>query len=319
MYIVSVLGLFLLFVQGSDTGILMCVMCLGVCLAWGMKNGDVFGRTLLLAAGFCYLIPGYGILGKLAGEKVMAAFPADSIGWDVINLKVWWLVGALCVLTRYILYRFSKEGREMIQSHVRRGILLGFLLAVAMGAVIYLVRQPMDEVWGSGRGTLWRVAWQGFLQNGWLQKLIGVGPDCFAEYIYSVFSGDELLILEGRWSNAVYANAHNEWLNHLVNLGIMGTGCYLGIFASGVWRYRRCKAGILALCMYGTASLTCFQQCMSTPLLFMVLGICEASLGMQEQNLLRHGAAEQSEECEFVSAQGDTAPENLQTSERQGY
>ena len=117
----------------------------------------------------------------------------------------------------------------------------------------------------------------------------------------------------------MYANAHNEWLNHLVNLGIMGTGCYLGIFASGVWRYRRCKAGILALCMYGTASLTCFQQCMSTPLLFMVLGICEASLGMQEQNLLRHGAAEQSEECEFVSAQGDTAPENLQTSERQGY
>lgn len=319
LYIVSVLGLFLLFVQGSDTGILMCVICLGVCLAWGMKNGDVFGRTLLLAAGFCYLIPGYGILGKLAGEKVMAAFPADSIGWDVINLKVWWLAGALCVLTRYILYRFSKEGRETIQSHVRRGILLGFLLAVAMGAVIYLERQPMDEVWGSGRGTLWRVAWQGFLQNGWLQKLIGVGPDCFAEYIYSVFSGDELLILEGRWSNAVYANAHNEWLNHLVNLGIMGTGCYLGIFASGVWRYRRCKAGILALCMYGTASLTCFQQCMSTPLLFMVLGICEASLGMQEQNLLRHGAAEQSEECEFVSAQGDTAPENLQTSERQGY
>lgn len=318
LYIVSVLGLFLLFVQGSDIGVLMTVVCLGVCLLWGIKNGDVFDRTLLLAAGLCVLIPAYGFFGKLRGEKVLAALPADSIGWNVINLKVWWFAGILCVIARCILYRLSKKDRETLQRNVRRGILLGFFSALVAGAGIHLGKQPVDEAWGSGRGTLWRVAWHGFLQNGWLQKLIGVGPDCFAEYIYSAFTGDELLILEGRWSNAIYANAHNEWLNHLINLGIMGTGCYLGIFTSGAWRYRRCKAGILALCMYGTASLTCFQQCMSTPLLFMVLGICEASLSLQEQNSLQHGTAG-SEECEIVSVQDDIAAENLQTTERQGY
>ena len=196
------------------------------------------------------------------------------------------------------------------------GILMSILFALILLVAFYLKRQPLSEAWGSGRGTLWKVAWQGFLRNGWLQKLVGVGPDCFAEYIYSTFTGDELLILEGRWSNALYANAHNEWLNHLINLGIMGTGCYLGIFMTCAWRYRKNLLGILVIFMYGAISLTCFQQCMSTPLFFMMLGICEASLRAQGQYSLQRNMVKQPEECEFVSAKGDTASENLQTSER---
>lgn len=312
MYVVSEAGLFLLFVQGSDTGVAMTAICLAAGLFWGIWDGAVFRRTFALAAGVCFLIPGYGLLASRLGEKVIAALPPDSIGWNVINLPVWWLMGVLCLAVWGLLYGFSRRGHDAVQKRVRACAVGVFGLILAAGIVIFLVRRPGDEMWGSGRGVLWRTALQGFSRNGWLQKLIGVGPDCFAEYIYSTFSGQDILSAEGRWAGAVYANAHNEWLNHLVNLGIMGTGCYLGIFVSGIIRYRRYLPGVLALTLYGAASLTCFQQCMSTPFLFLMLGLCEASRRAGEQSFLWRRAAVRQEECEFVSAS-----QSLQASERQ--
>lgn len=278
LYFVSVSGMFLLFIQGSDMGVVIMAAGLFVCLLWGIKDGTVFRRTFALIAAVCFLIPGYGALASVLGQEVIKALPPDSIGWNVINLTAWWPMGALCLILWIVLCRLSGREDEKVHRYVRITIVGAFVLAAAAGGLILLAGQPIDEMWGSGRGTIWNLAFQGFLKNGWTRKLIGVGPDCFAEYIYSVFSGEELSFMTGRWAGAVFANAHNEWLNHLVNLGIMGTGCYLGIFVSGARRYRKCLPGILALAMYGAASMAGFQQCLSTPLLFLVMGLCERNL-----------------------------------------
>ena len=289
LYGVSAFGLLLLFIQGSDIGVVISALCLLICMVYGIRDEAMFERSFLLAGGFCFLVPVYGLIASCIGENALAALPEDSIGWGVICSPGWWAVGVVCVILCFLHRYLIKTGKMFSLLHLRRSITGGFLLLFLIGAVTYLLKHPFGSVWGSGRGTLWSVAWKGFLQNGWLQKLVGVGPDCFAEYIYSAFSGDNLLILEGRWSNALYANAHNEWLNHLVNLGIMGTGCYLGIFMTCAWRYRKNLLGILVIFLYGVTSLTCFQQCMSTPLLFMMLGICEAGLRAQEQKLIQKG------------------------------
>ncbi|MCM1025797.1 MAG: O-antigen ligase family protein [Roseburia sp.] len=337
LYLVSVAGLFLLFIQGSDIGVILTAVCLLVCLVWGLGDGTVFRRTFLLLAGMAFLLPCYSRLAALLGESALMALPEDSIGWRVIGSNLWWIVGAGALGLWALLWRSdagargawnlrrpdagmrgawnprrpdagaqrtwspwrsdagtrenweccvrsseNREGGGRLNVRVTRlqvaGVVL-LLLALAGGAAFFLAGQPTGEMWGNGRGALWRTALQGFRRNGPLQKLIGVGPDCFAEYTYSVFSRDAFPELEGRWAGTVYANAHNEWLNHLINLGIIGTGCYLGIFLSGAVRYRRRLPGILALAMYGTASLTGFQQCMSTPLLFLMLGLCESAEG----------------------------------------
>ncbi len=277
LYVVSVAGLFLLFVQGSDIGVLLTMAGLFICLLWGIKNPQIFRRTFLLMAGLCLAIPSYGRLAARMGEEALAAFPADSMGWNALKHPAWWLAGVGCAGIWCLLYWLGNRKWEAIRKYILWGILC-ILLFVVVGAAFIFGGQPLDDMWGSGRGSLWKVTWQGFLQNDWLHRLVGVGPDCFAEYIYSEFTGKDLLNLDGRWNNAVYANAHNEWLNHLLNLGIMGAGCYLGIFVSGVWRYRRNLMGILVLGLYGLTSLTCFQQCLSTPLLFLVLGLCENSV-----------------------------------------
>lgn len=275
LYPVAVCGLFLLFIQGSDIGVILTAMCLLVCLLWGIRDGAVFERTLLLAAGLFFMIPAYGMLASFLGEGAVAALPADSIGWGVIRAKLWWAAGAAALCLWLLLRSLARRSHASAQKTVRCVSAGAPLLALLLGVAFFLARQPSGEMWGSGRGALWRIALQGFERNGWLRRLVGVGPDCFAEYIYSVFSGDALSFQEGRWAGSIYANAHNEWLNHLVNLGIMGTGCYIGIFVTGAIRYRKYLSGVLALTLYGVASLTGFQQCLSTPLLFLALGMCE--------------------------------------------
>lgn len=296
LYAAGVAGLFLLFIQGSDIGVVMTAVCLLVCLVWGLGERRVFRGTLLLLAGMSFLLPCYGRLAAFLGEDALMALPEDSIGWRVIGSSVWWAVGGGALGLWFLLWKADgrapecgeteakassqdDRGREKSSRRGRglRGAAVALLfLALAGVAAFFLYRQPSGEMWGSGRGALWRVSLEGFRQNGPLQKLVGVGPDCFAEYIYSSFTGDELSIQEGRWAGSVYANAHNEWLNHLVNLGIIGTGFYLGIFVSAAVRYRRYLPAILAIAMYGTVSLTGFQQCMSTPLLFLLMGMCES-------------------------------------------
>ncbi len=294
LYPVSAAGLTLLVIQGCDTGIVVTAVCFGICVLLGVRNRSVMRRTLFLAAGVSVLLPGYGRIVTLMGTEALKALPADGIGIDRLLWNGWWLVGAVCLLLGIFTERAAHFlcADEKRRHHIRIGmaVLAGILILSALAAgVLFFVHRSREGVWGSGRGVLWRLAVEGFLQNDFLGKLFGVGPDCFAEYIYSTFPPEELLTLSGRWAGAVYANAHNEWLNHLVNLGIMGTGCYLAVFAAGIVRCRKAAlrqgggkriaaAGMLAVLLYGVVSCTCFQQCLSTPLFFAVLGLCESSL-----------------------------------------
>ena len=295
LYPVSAAGLTLLVIQGCDTGIVVAAVCFGICVLLGISNRSVMRRTLFLAAGVSMLLPIYGRIVTLMGTEALKALPADGIGIDRLLWNGWWMIGAVCLLLGIFTEKAARalcaeEGRRhriRIGIAVFTGVLV--LAALAVGVLFFVRRSRGGEPWGSGRGVLWKLAIKGFLQNDFVGKLFGVGPDCFAEYVYSTFPPEELLTLGGRWAGAVYANAHNEWLNHLVNLGIMGTGCYLAVFAAGIVRCRKAAlrqggekriavAGILAILLYGVVSCTCFQQCLSTPLLFAVLGLCESSL-----------------------------------------
>lgn len=323
LYLVSMLGILILCIQGSDVGPVLAIVCLGVCLLWSRQNMDYLRRTLLLTAGVALELPCYGNLVKLLGEPAMKALPADGLDLNVFGWGGWWLVGFACVGVAMLLGRISKarlmertDGENVdedldvnrgtdVSSNLRRsvgtmrwGIVADRLwlamvilsaIAVLTGGVWYLVRLSGSQDWSSGRGVLWRLSWQGFLQGNWKLKLLGAGPDCFAEYIYSVFPPSELPVVKGYWAEAVFANAHNQWLNHLINTGLIGLFSAVGVFGAALKRYRVYLPGMLALAMYGVNSLVSFQQVMSTPLFFLMLGICECSVRRENKENLSGG------------------------------
>ncbi len=165
---------------------------------------------------------------------------------------------------------------------------------MALGAAVFgvlfavLVLGGVDDSFGSGRGLLWRIAWESFMEAGWKEKLLGVGPDCYGPAVFQRLAAGTDVWKGEHWDGALFTNAHCELLTQLCNVGILGTVCYVWVFLAGIWSFRKEARqapgwrsvhgewlGLAALAMYGAHSFVSFQQVLATPYLFLVLGLCE--------------------------------------------
>ena len=195
---------------------------------------------------------------------------------------------------------FPKIADNMERNRRFRGIVTAAVVAAACVAALILliksgalynrevsdvtndtgVRIVFDENWGNGRGASWNCGINAYRSMDLLHKIVGVGPDCFADYVYSVPTLAGRLV--DRFGNQRLTNAHNEQLTLLVNVGALGWLCYAGVFLTAFVRYVKdagrqpmlylCAVSILA---YTAHNLVSFQQVLNTPYIFIVLGIGE--------------------------------------------
>ena len=140
----------------------------------------------------------------------------------------------------------------------------------------YLV---FDYKWGSDRGLSWIGAAGTFMKTDVIRKLFGAGPDGFYNEVYRFYSEP----LNERWGeNTVLTCAHNEWLNSLINVGLIGAVAYTGIFISGMARFIK-KSAVMpetlvpAMCIaaYMMHNFFCYQQIICTPIVFIIIGAGE--------------------------------------------
>lgn len=204
----------------------------------------------------------------------------------------WWIV---CIaLVCYVLLR-GLENRGIL--HIENGLLKNkrfkYIAAAAVVglcciAVVILLNvsgafdgsEVFRDDWGHGRGAAWNCGINAYRSLDALHKMVGVGPDCFADYVYDVPELANRLVWQ--FTNQRLTNAHNEQLTLLVNVGAVGWICFAGLFLTAFVRYVRmahrqpmlylCAAGILA---YTVHNLVSFQQVLNTPYIFIVLGIGE--------------------------------------------
>lgn len=137
-----------------------------------------------------------------------------------------------------------------------------------------------NAAWASSRGATWTSGWAAFINMDFLHKLVGVGPDCFAAYLYAVPELAQRAYMQ--FGTSRLTNAHNEWLTMLVNQGILGVVCYAGFFVSAFVRFIKkapaqpilylCAASILTYTVHNIVS---FQQVLNVPFVFMILGAGE--------------------------------------------
>lgn len=135
-----------------------------------------------------------------------------------------------------------------------------------------------DDFWGNCRGFNWRMSVQAIRNASFKDMMIGVGPDCFA------MSMDKYCLQEvsSFWHNMKLACAHNEFLNMMVTQGFLGAVAYIGIFVSFIVRSIKSGSKIMALVPFLAAALAymghnffCYQQCICTPTIFLLMGIGE--------------------------------------------
>ena len=298
--IVGMLGMLITFAtlvtQGSESAypmIAAMLLVLLMCSLGSRRNYMNFIRTVCLLPIACIF---FQFLLKFT--NVPLRLNTDGSMSAVLFFQGWWVILLLLMILYVVEGYREKEGMPdcFATGKIRKVtciVLLGLAVLViviiitcqlseeiwiALGSIKYL---RLNNEWGNERGMLWYMSVRTWLNGDIKQFFIGVGPDCFANVIYNTFSVTDMLGVSGQWENAIFANAHNEWLNMLVNEGILGALAYLGIFVTafyGLWKRKDDKLimiVLLAIAGYMANATFSFQQVVSTPLMFAVLGMGE--------------------------------------------
>lgn len=153
-----------------------------------------------------------------------------------------------------------------------KGLLPAGLLAVTE-KIPYMT---WSDNWGNGRGRTWAFSIQMYKDMDVWHKLFGVGPDGYAPYAYNLYADR----LEAMWGDRTLTNAHNEWMNSLINFGLFGVIAYIGIFVSSCVRFAKKQkdapmlVGIIACVVsYMCHNAFCYQTVCCTPFIFLLMGI----------------------------------------------
>ena len=135
------------------------------------------------------------------------------------------------------------------------------------GAEKYLRFSP---TWGTDRGKIWLFAARLYGSYSPAQLLFGAGPG-------ALFHADAANRL---FQDAALDTAHNEYLQYLLVSGALGLAAYLAALGcalySGIRKLARQPAYrglIIALAAYAAQALVNIAQPMSTPLVFLLIGI----------------------------------------------
>ena len=140
-----------------------------------------------------------------------------------------------------------------------------------------------DTSFGSGRGAAIKVAFEALKQMSIKDYIVGVGPDAFSSFIYNNDKLSELVY--EFWPADTLTNSHCEPLTLLINEGILGVVGFYGTLTTYIIKAVKNKKseGIsfglcvaLAVWCYAIHNLISFTQILSTPFLFIFLGLGKA-------------------------------------------
>ncbi len=227
----------------------------------------------------------------------------DKLGSIFTNTGLTLYIGVI-ILALYLLFHYLTEhkGCMVVRWKILRRCVMVMIASVVLVYIILITantcipgglsgladRQDFifNDKWGNYRGITWICGLMAYKDMTPIQKLVGVGPDCFAEYIYGIPELAERIYMV--FGDSRLTNAHNEWITILVNQGVLGAICYAGIFISAFIRFLKkapekvflylCAASIWAYMIHNIVS---FQQVLNTPFVFLIIGIGE---GLMREN-----------------------------------
>lgn len=189
-----------------------------------------------------------------------------------------------------LLYLLDRKHPEALLPKFVPRILIGLLgaliLAITVAAVYLTVHAEillqgmwkhlrLDDTWGTNRGFMWQKTMEIYRNFPLWRKLLGSGPDTFYYMFQPYFSE-----LNKYWTSSTNA-AHNEYLNYLITVGLLGTAAYCTALISSLirgWRgIRQDPMGAVycaAVICYSAQAVVSIAQPITTPFLFLFLALC---------------------------------------------
>lgn len=200
------------------------------------------------------------------------------------------LAGAL-----YFVWSRKKSGKELPYGLIKKGVFI-IVAAVAViviaaviaanmkqsaweGALSALERLRLQDSWGSGRGYIWRTTVAAWLDLPLWDKITGYGVNYYHMFIQQ-YGGTAVSEYFG---GALLVDAHNELLQILTTMGVVGTVGYFGLLISTIVKSAKritlkpsLLLGIIVVCSYMAQGLVNNPTVFLTPYLFLMLGMIKS-------------------------------------------
>ena len=209
--------------------------------------------------------------------------------------------GILIAAALFFILNRSKSGKELPYRTIRKtlftvlAVLAGIVLVAAIaanlnketweGAFSVLERLRMQDESGSGRGYIWRITMESWLQLPLWDKITGYGVNYYHMFIQQ-YGGAEVAEFFG---GALLVDAHNELMQIISTMGLLGTVGYFGLListavksAKGVSQKPFRILGVAVVCGYMAQGLVNNPTVFLTPYLFLLLGIIKSMEKMED-------------------------------------
>ncbi len=271
LFPVLILGMGNLIANNSDGAFLGAGLGILFMIYYCLKDpGKIGGLSLV---GLMYAA-GMALMDLVSGTNPLEMVEYSGISGLVTRFYVYIPLVVFCAVIFFLSRQtqvFNEKSCKVISRLFATIVILGIICGVIYTALHW------SGKWGTKRGWIWEFAISLFASGSIREKLIGVGPEMFGTPVMDTF-GD---FISKHWGKRI-ANAHNEFLQYLVTMGIFGLTAYAGIYFSSFRKYVRRKkeewtweegALFFAIMGYMGQALVNNPQALNYATLFMILAI----------------------------------------------
>lgn len=244
---VMLFSIFALIAGISDNAYLALMALLGFLPLYLFNNIKGLKNYIIILAIISteFLLIDY-IQQNLAGQVMEISGLFNVIaGFDKLPTIVVFLWATSIVITA--LECWLSKHRTTVDSNIGRWIWL-IILFLAISSILYLLYDAniagngdkyssiknyiiFNDDWGTHRGYIWRIAMDIFNRFPLMHKLFGYGPDTFGIITVNSYY-DEMVALYGE----KFDSAHNEYIQYLITIGIVGLSAYIGLIFTSLIR-----------------------------------------------------------------------------------
>lgn len=212
---------------------------------------SIFATSVLVTA---YLTTQHATIAVADGGSVLVTI-GKTKAFMLLTAALWLFTMVIAAM----FHRKKSDEQEAKTARVARRIWLVLFIVAVVAVIAVLVdansgRHPeiweayknvliFSDTWGTGRGINWRFAWEFFTEkSSFLDKLIGNGPDTY--YIITMDNFKHLMKVAGY---GIFDSAHNEYLECLVTIGVLGTIAYIGMLATSLRQMLKNRKNVYAV------------------------------------------------------------------------
>ncbi len=269
--------------DGCYLGIGACMIAMLILVLSDAKAIFKYGISIAL---FVVSLLLWNLIKGLFKEKMWSQNATNTFFMSFNVILILSVVAIVIIVFSVFLQKQSKMPPKILKSFVivAVGVFLISIVSLCVWATWieptkelnnFLQYFRLDNSWGSNRGYAWHWAILMFINGSLKMKLFGSGPDT------------AYLMYLSNYKNEMDANLpyyfkspHNEYLNYLVTVGIVGLIAYMAIVISAVWKsFSRRKedeffgAIALGILIYSIASFVNISQIITMPYIFILISL----------------------------------------------